>query len=170
MQICGQPWRSTTSASTFSESLKSSMTRPLVPSSSTATWETGSEQKLDSDRAVYYHQPSSICFWKGSDRHHRRSWRSGQHWTDKSRHSLRLADQCREEQADDKQHKWNQYRHQSRWTEAWDSHKLPVPGLSYNWWEFQAWDFIDGVILFLRWLFFVVDHADFDIFPAFLIS
>ena len=25
-------------------------------------------------------------------------------------------------------------------TEAWDSHKLQVPGLSYNWWGFQAWD------------------------------
>ena len=23
---------------------------------------------------------------------------------------------------------------------AWDSHKLRVSGLSYNWWEFQAWD------------------------------
>ena len=29
---------------------------------------------------------------------------------------------------------------QSKWTEAWDSHKLQVPGLSYNWWGFQAWD------------------------------
>ena len=26
------------------------------------------------------------------------------------------------------------------WTEAWDSHKLQIPGLSYNWWGFQAWD------------------------------
>ena len=25
-------------------------------------------------------------------------------------------------------------------TEAWDSHKLQIPGLSYNWWGFQAWD------------------------------
>ena len=23
---------------------------------------------------------------------------------------------------------------------AWDSHKLQVPGFSYNWWRFQAWD------------------------------
>ena len=28
----------------------------------------------------------------------------------------------------------------SQWTEAWDSHKLRVPGLSLNWWRFQAWD------------------------------
>ena len=27
----------------------------------------------------------------------------------------------------------------SKWTEAWDSHKLQEPGLSYNW-GFQAWD------------------------------
>ena len=31
-------------------------------------------------------------------------------------------------------------RDQSEWTEPWDSHKLQVPGLSYNWWGFQAWD------------------------------
>ena len=36
MQLCGQPWRSTTSAPTLSESSKTSMKRPLVPSSSTA--------------------------------------------------------------------------------------------------------------------------------------
>ena len=28
----------------------------------------------------------------------------------------------------------------SKWTEAWGSHKLQVPGLSYNWWGFQTWD------------------------------
>ena len=28
----------------------------------------------------------------------------------------------------------------SKWTEAWDIHKLQVPGLSYNWWGFQALD------------------------------
>ena len=28
----------------------------------------------------------------------------------------------------------------SKWrTEAWDSHKLQIPGFSYNWWGFQAW-------------------------------
>ena len=35
------------------------------------------------------------------------------------------------------------YRHNQRdqceWTEVWDSHKLQEPGLSYNWWGFQAW-------------------------------
>ena len=35
LQLCGQPW-STTSAPTLSESSKTSMTRPLEPSSSTA--------------------------------------------------------------------------------------------------------------------------------------
>ena len=38
------------------------------------------------------------------------------------------------------QHQWHQHRDQSKWTEAWDSHKFQVPGLSYNWWGFQAWD------------------------------
>ena len=28
----------------------------------------------------------------------------------------------------------------SIWTEAWDSHKLQVPVLSYNWWGFHALD------------------------------
>ena len=46
----------------------------------------------------------------------------------------------REDQADNKQHQWHQRRGQSEWTEAWDSHKLQISGLSYNWWEFQAWD------------------------------
>ena len=35
---------------------------------------------------------------------------------------------------------WHQHRDQSECTEAWDSHKLQVPGLSYNWWGSQAWD------------------------------
>ena len=34
----------------------------------------------------------------------------------------------------------NQHRDQSERTEAWDSHKLQVPGLSYKWWGFQASD------------------------------
>ena len=57
-----------------------------------------------------------------------------------SLHSLRHGDQCREGQADDKQHQWHQHRDQSEWTEAWDGHKLQVLGLNYNWWGFQAWD------------------------------
>ena len=28
----------------------------------------------------------------------------------------------------------------AEWTEAWDSHKHQIPGLSYNWWGFQVWD------------------------------
>ena len=31
-------------------------------------------------------------------------------------------------------------RDYGKWTEAWDSHKLQVAGLSYNWQGFQAWD------------------------------
>ena len=46
--------------------------------------------------------------------------------------SLRHGDQCREDQADDKQHQWHQHRGQSKWTKARDSHKLQMPGLSYN--------------------------------------
>ena len=38
--------------------IKTSVTRPLVPSSSTAAWETGSGQQLKSDRDVYSHPPS----------------------------------------------------------------------------------------------------------------
>ena len=40
------------------QSSKTSLTRPLVPSSSTAAWETGSGQQLKSDRDVYSHPPS----------------------------------------------------------------------------------------------------------------
>ena len=57
-----------------------------------------------------------------------------------SLHSLWHGHQCREDQADDKQHQWHHHRDQSEWTEAWDNHKLQIPGLSYNWWGFQAWD------------------------------
>ena len=31
-------------------------------------------------------------------------------------------------------------RDQSKWTEAWDCHKLQVSGLSCNWWRFLVWD------------------------------
>ena len=37
---------------------------------------------------------------------------------DKSLHSLRHGDQCREDQADETQHQWHQHRDQSEWTEA----------------------------------------------------
>ena len=66
MQLCGQPWRSTTSATTLSKSSKISMRRPLVPSSSTVAQETGSKQQLESNRGVNSHPPSSTYFWKGS--------------------------------------------------------------------------------------------------------
>ena len=38
------------------------------------------------------------------------------------------------------QHQWHQHRDQNKWTEAWDCLKLQVPGLSHNWWGFQARD------------------------------
>ena len=44
--------------------MKASVIRPLVRSSSTATYETGSEQQLESERDVYSHPPSSTYFWK----------------------------------------------------------------------------------------------------------
>ena len=37
-------------------------------------------------------------------------------------------------------HQWHHQRDKSKWTETWDSHKLQVPGFSYNWWGFKAWD------------------------------
>ena len=40
--------------------IKTSITRPLVPSSSTATYETGSKQELESDRDVFSHPLSSM--------------------------------------------------------------------------------------------------------------
>ena len=40
----------------------------------------------------------------------------------------------------DKHRQWHRHRDQSKWTEAWDSHKLQVPRLTYNWWGFQARD------------------------------
>ena len=68
-------------------------------------------------------------------------WTVHQYWASwESLHSLRQGDQCRENQADDNQHQWHQHRDQSKWTEAWDRHKLQVPGLTYNWWGFQARD------------------------------
>ena len=62
MQLCGQPWRSPTSAPTISESSKTFMTRPIVRSSSTAAQETGSEQQLESDRDVYSEPSSGLWF------------------------------------------------------------------------------------------------------------
>ena len=53
--------------------------------------------------------------------------------------SLWQGDQCREDQADDKQHQRHQQRDPSKWTEAWDSHKLQVPGLSCIWGSQQGW-------------------------------
>ena len=85
------------------------------------------------------HQPP-LCWWhcwlsRRGRRTGKFSWASWQ-----SLHSLWHGDQCQEDQADDKQHQWYRHRYQSKWTEAWECHKLQVPGLSYNWWRFQAWD------------------------------
>ena len=103
---------------------------------------------------------------KDHERYLRRSWRHCQHWrqsnhqsplcwwhrwlsrrgrtgkiswaSQQSLHSLQHGDQWQENQANDKQHQWHQHRNQNKWKEAWDCHKLQVPGLSYNWCGFQA--------------------------------
>ena len=85
------------------------------------------------------HQPS-LCWWhwwlcRWGRRTGKFSWASWQ-----SFHSLRHGDQCREDRTDVKQHQWHRHKDQSEWTEAWDSRKLQIPELSYNWWGFQAWD------------------------------
>ena len=83
------------------------------------------------------------------------SWASRQ-----SVHSLRHGDRCREYKADDKKHQWHPRSDQNKVTDAWDCHQLQVPGLSYNWWGFQAWDTlqdstdnssIDKVVTNLEW-------------------
>ena len=81
-----------------------------------------------------------LCWWHWWL--NRRGRRTGKFiWvSQQSLHSLHHRDHCREDQANDKQHQWHQHRDQGKWTEAWDCHKLQVPGLSYNWWGFQAWD------------------------------
>ena len=85
------------------------------------------------------HQPP-LCWWnwwlsRSGRRTGKFSWASQQ-----SLHSLCHGDQCQEDQADNKQHQWHQHRDQSEWTEALDSHKFQIPGLSYKWWGFQARD------------------------------
>ena len=45
-------WATTKKSNISTKSPKTSITRPLVPSSLTAAWETGSEQQLESDRDV----------------------------------------------------------------------------------------------------------------------
>ena len=62
------------------------------------------------------------------------SWASRQ-----SLSCLLHGDRCREDQADAK-HQRHQQRDQSKRTEAWDSHKLQVPGLSCIWRGLQAWN------------------------------
>ena len=85
-------------------------------------------------------QKPPLCWWywwlsRRGRRTGKFSWASWQ-----SLHSPRHGAQCGEDQADDKQHQWHQYTDQNEWTETWDSHKLQLPGFSYNWWGFQAWD------------------------------
>ena len=63
------------------------------------------------------------------------SWASRQ-----SPYRLRLGDQCREDQADDKQHQRHQQGDYSKLKEAGDGHKLHVPALSCIWRGFKAWD------------------------------
>ena len=85
-----------------------------------------------------YQPPLCWWYWWLSRRGRRTgkfSWASWQ-----SLRSLRCGDQCREDQADDKQHQCHQHIDPREWTEAWDSHKLQVPRLSLNWWGFQPRD------------------------------
>ena len=56
----------TTSAPTLSKWSNTFMTRPPVQYPSVAAWETFFEKKMESDRDVYTHPPSSTYFWKGS--------------------------------------------------------------------------------------------------------
>ena len=77
---------------------------------------------------------SPLCWWyRWLSRRRRRtgkiSWASWQ-----SLHGLWHGDQCREDQAYDKQHRWHQHRDQSKRTEAWDHQMIQVLKLSYNWW------------------------------------
>ena len=46
--------------------IKNLYNKPLVQSSSTAAYDTGSEEQFESDKDVYYHAPSSTYFRKGS--------------------------------------------------------------------------------------------------------
>ena len=71
---------------------------------------------------------------------------------------------------------WHQQRDQSKWTDAWDWHKLQVNGLSYNRGGFQAWDTlqdstdnssIDKVETSLEWQEYFSQFQDMtDTFPC----
>ena len=80
MQLCGQPWRSTTSALTLFESVNTYMIRPPMQSSSTAEWESGYEQKLDSHRVCLLSPTLFNTFLERIMTCFRQSWRHCQQW------------------------------------------------------------------------------------------
>ena len=139
MQLCGQPWSSTTSAQTLSESTNNCMVRPpcsslqwqprrLVPNNSWSSTgmstlihplqhisEKDHDRRLRGTRRHCQHwmqnnHQSPLCWW------HRWLSRSGRRTSKfslasrQSLHSLQHGDQRREDQADDKQHQWHQHR------------------------------------------------------------
>ena len=94
---------------------------------------------LEAEQSPINHQ-SPLCWWhRWLSRKGRRtskiSWASRQ-----SFHSLRLGDSAEKTRLMTNNTSCINTRDQSKWTEAWHCHKLQVPGLSYNWWGFQAWD------------------------------
>ena len=153
MHLCGQPWISTTSAPTLSESSNTSMTRPLacslqrqhrrqVPKNnwsptgmSTLTYPLQHISGKDLNRCL--RRPQRYCQnWRQNNHQspfcswHRWLSRKGRKtgkisWaSQQSLHILQHGDRCRENQIDGKQYQCHQQGDQSKQTETWDSHKL----------------------------------------------
>ena len=163
MQLCGQPWRSATSALTLSESSNTCMIRPLQWQHRTRRLVLNNSWGLTGMSTLTH--PLKHISAKDRDKWQRRSWRHCQQWrrnnhqsplcwqhwwlcrrgrtakiswaSRQSLHSQQHGDQCREDQVDDKQHQRHQ-QDQSKQTQDSDSHKLQEPGLSCIWWAFPA--------------------------------
>ena len=67
MQLCGQPWISTTSAQTLSKSSKTSITRLLVPSSSTAAATHTSWHQTSASFVSFKLNAVIYFYWAGRD-------------------------------------------------------------------------------------------------------
>ena len=106
------------------------MTRPLVQPSSTAAYGTGSGQQLESDRDVYCHPSYSTYFWKRS--------RQTPYKTTKTLLALEAAALLIKTKL--VTNNTSDINTEINVNEAWNIHKLQVPGLTYIWSEFQAWD------------------------------
>ena len=138
MQLCGQPWRSTTSAPTLFKSPKTSITRPLwcrplqQQHRRLVLKKVGVRQRYLLSPALFniclerittdaleYHKGTvrrrqnnckpPLCWWHWwLRRRWRRTGKFG--WASwQSLHSWQHIDQCQEDQADDKQHQWHQH-------------------------------------------------------------